>query len=214
MAYAARPGQPNGRGMVILPDVRGLFDFYKELAVRFAEAGFEAVTLDYYSRVALEDDRSDAFDWQTHNPQVTPEMNALDVRACVDHLRARAATAVFTVGFCYGGSVSWRQAGEGHGLAGAIGFYSFKPLERVGPWVTRMQAPILMLLAGADPPEEYVELAARIRAVGLDALSYTYAGAPHSFFDRRYAENSSACDDAWKRISDFTAAHSSVSPLG
>src|SRR5436309_148485 len=42
MAYAARAAQPNGRGVVILPDVRGLHDFYKELAVRFAEAGYDA----------------------------------------------------------------------------------------------------------------------------------------------------------------------------
>src|ERR1051326_1113620 len=45
MAHAARSARPNGAGMVILPDVRGLFTFYKELAVRFAEAGFESVAL-------------------------------------------------------------------------------------------------------------------------------------------------------------------------
>src|SRR5260370_39803499 len=41
-AYLSRPEAPNGAGIVILPDVRGLFPFYKELAERFAVAGGEA----------------------------------------------------------------------------------------------------------------------------------------------------------------------------
>ena len=71
MAYAARAAKPDGRGMVILPDVRGLFPFYKELTIRFAEAGFEAVALDYFGRTATDSDRGAAFDWQQHTPLTT-----------------------------------------------------------------------------------------------------------------------------------------------
>src|SRR5207302_9887475 len=46
-AYAAHTSSPRGSGVVILPDVRGLFHFYKELALRFADAGSEAVVIDY-----------------------------------------------------------------------------------------------------------------------------------------------------------------------
>ena len=47
-----------------------------------------------------------------------------DTAAAVAVLRANDADrAVFTVGFCFGGSNSWLQASSGHGLAGAIGFY-------------------------------------------------------------------------------------------
>src|SRR5690242_330721 len=45
-AFAARPASPTGAGIVILPDVRGLFRFYEELAKRFAVAGVEAVAID------------------------------------------------------------------------------------------------------------------------------------------------------------------------
>ena len=51
-AYQARPEEPAGTGVVILPDVRGLHRFYAELACRFAEAGLEAVTFDYFGRTA------------------------------------------------------------------------------------------------------------------------------------------------------------------
>lgn len=30
-----------------------------------------------------------------------------------------------------------------------------------------------------------------------------YAGAPHSFFDRSYAEHADACEDAWRRVLGF-----------
>ena len=51
-AFAARAEQPNGAGMVVMPDVRGLFSFYEELALRFAEQGINAVTIDYFGRTA------------------------------------------------------------------------------------------------------------------------------------------------------------------
>ena len=41
MAYAARASKPTGAGMVVIPDVRGLHVYYKELADRFAEVGVQ-----------------------------------------------------------------------------------------------------------------------------------------------------------------------------
>ena len=43
MAYAARASAPTGAGMVVIPDVRGLHQYYKDLADRFAEVGVDAV---------------------------------------------------------------------------------------------------------------------------------------------------------------------------
>ena len=39
-------------GVVVLPDVRGLYRFYEELALRFAERGYPAVAIDYFGRTA------------------------------------------------------------------------------------------------------------------------------------------------------------------
>lgn len=38
---------------------------------------------------------------------------------------------------------------------------------------------------------------------GVPLSIRSYDGAPHSFFDRRYAEWKEACDDAWARIFRF-----------
>jgi carboxymethylenebutenolidase len=211
MAYATAPERANGMGVVILPDVRGLHTFYKELAVLFAEAGFHAVAIDYFGRTADTDDRSESFNHMPHADKVQPDTLALDVRAAVDYVRTQVGqNSVFTVGFCFGGAYSWRQSAEGHGLAGAIGFYGGRPMTRVGPAIPRMQAPLLMLLAGKDstPPAEFTEFAERVRAHGVEVESHTYPGAPHSFFDRSYAEHQEACADAWVRLLDFITRHS------
>ena len=45
-AFVARAAGPSSAGIVVLPDVRGLFPFYEELALRFAEEGVNAVAVD------------------------------------------------------------------------------------------------------------------------------------------------------------------------
>jgi carboxymethylenebutenolidase len=216
MAYAARAEQPNGRGMVILPDVRGLHDFYKELAVRFAEAGFEAIAFDYFGRTAKDPDRGESFEWKSHTEQTRPETVAADVRACIEYLQTPDGgrpRATFTVGFCFGGSSSWRQsAHNGDLLAGSIGFYGGQPMTRVAPWIPEMKAPLLMLLAGDDftPAAEFEEFATKVRERGIEVESHTYPGAPHSFFDRTFEQHKDASEDAWRRILDFTERHSTA----
>lgn len=212
-AYSAVPAGAASAGVVILPDVRGLHPYYEDLAVRFAEAGFRTIAIDYFGRTAGVGARDDAFDWKAHFQSVSPEGVARDVRAAVERLRSDAKKPklpIFTVGFCFGGSASWRQSGEGHGLAGCVGFYGGRPMERTAPVIPTMTAPLLMLLAGADqgtPPAEFEEFEAKVRGRGISVEVHTYPGAPHSFFDRSFAEHQAACQDAWKRILDFASEH-------
>lgn len=212
-AYAARSGSEPWAGVVILPDVRGLHPYYEDLAVRFAECGCAAIAIDYFGRTQAPRAREEDFDWKRHIARTTPEGIARDVRAAVERLRAAhpgLAGSIFTVGFCFGGASSWRQSAEDHRLAGCVGFYGGRPLERVGAAIGRMSSPILMLLAGADrgtPPSEFEEFARQVRARGVELVAHTYAGAPHSFFDRAFADHEEACRDAWTRVLEFMERH-------
>src|SRR2546425_6152308 len=102
-AFAASPDEPNGIGVVILPDVRGLYRFYEELALRFAERYYAAVAIDYFGRTAGVAKRGDDFEYQEHREQTTPAGVQADIAAAVDYLRSHGARSVFTVGFCFGG---------------------------------------------------------------------------------------------------------------
>jgi carboxymethylenebutenolidase len=217
-AFAAEPDEPSGAGVVILPDVRGLYRFYEELALRFAERGIAAVAIDYFGRTAGVSKRGDDFEYMPHVDQTTQEGVQADVRAAVEHLRSPqdgSARAVFTVGFCFGGKQSWLAAAGAHGLAGAIGFYgrpgpgadgSPGPTQRAA----ELEAPILGLMGGADPgipPEDVAEFERALTEAGVEHELVTYPGAPHSFFDRRYEDFADASEDAWARVLAFIERH-------
>ena len=211
-AYFARASKPNGAGMVVLPDVRGLHHFYMELAQRFAETGIDAVTFDYFGRTAGIGHRDDSFEYMPHVEKTTPETIAADVGAAIAHLKSKdggGVKSVFTVGFCFGGSNSWNQSAFHPDLNGCIGFYGRPP--RSEPHISQMKAPLLLLIAGADaatPLEKSQEFVRKLEAAGMPVESHVYEGAPHSFFDRGFEQWKDACDDAWRRILDFVQRHS------
>jgi carboxymethylenebutenolidase len=207
-AFVALPEEPSGIGVVILPDVRGLYRFYEELALRFAERGFAALAIDYFGRTAGIAKRDDDFAYSEHVAQTTPEQIQADVRAAVDHLREIGYRSIFTVGFCFGGRNSWLAAAAGHGLAGAIGFYG-RPGDVI-PGAAELDAPILALQAGADQgisAEDNLAFEQALTEAGVEHEIVTYEGAPHSFFDRRHEEFAEASADAWSRVLAFLERH-------
>src|SRR2546423_3123849 len=86
-AFEGIPDEPNGIGVVVLPDVRGLYRFYEELALRFAERGYHALAIDYFGRTAGVGKRDDDFEYMEHVEKTTPEGIQTDNRAAVERLR-------------------------------------------------------------------------------------------------------------------------------
>jgi carboxymethylenebutenolidase len=209
-AFAAAPDEPGPAGIVILPDVRGLYRFYEELALRFAERGYPAVAFDYFGRTAGIAKRENDWDYMAEVAKTAPETIQLDVGAAVAFLRERGAASVFTVGFCFGGRNSWLSTAGGHGLTGAVGFYG-SLLDRdtwIGPIsrAAEMKAPILALQAGDDQnitADQNAAFDQALTAAGVEHEIVTYDGAPHSFFDRKQEEFQAASDDAWARTLAF-----------
>lgn len=210
-AYEAVPaGDTGGRpGVVVLPDVRGLHPYYEDLAVRFAEAGFPTVAVDYFGRTAGTTERGDDFEHGPHVEQVEPGNVEKDVAAAVDRLRGTAkAGPIVTVGFCFGGSQSWRLSASSLDLAGVIGFYG-KP-KLVADVVPELRHPMLLLVAGDDratPQSDFTEFDATLTDRGVEHEMTVYEGAPHAFFDRYVTEWQDAGTDAWRRMLAFIEAH-------
>jgi carboxymethylenebutenolidase len=220
MAYAARASKPTGAGMVVIPDVRGLHPYYKELADRFAEVGVDSVAIDFFARTASTDDRGDSFDFMAHVPQTKPETLQADIAAAAARLRSPQGGGVrslFSVGFCFGGALSYFQAASGLSYAGVIAFYGW-PLglkrwpDRPRPIdaVSRFTCPVLSLFGGADegiPQGDIDQFDAACKKAGVTHNMTVYPGAPHSFFDRKQAEFADASADAWRRVQAFVRQH-------
>ncbi|GHO62977.1 carboxymethylenebutenolidase [Ktedonobacter sp. SOSP1-52] len=217
-AYFARPEALAKGQVIIYPDVRGLHQFYKELALRFAEIGLPALALDYFGRTAGVTSRQDGFEWMPHIQHMQLKTFFLDVRAALDYLREQGnkGEATFPVGFCIGGAFSFlsgtQQAFE---LAGVISFYGGLPMvfPEAGAMLDQVKnitCPVLGLFGSADqniPVETVRTLETRLNARGLENHIIVYEGAPHGFFDQLASEYAAISADAWKQIQNFIATH-------
>jgi len=216
MAHVARAAKPTGAGMVVIPDVRGLHPYYKELADRFAEIGVDSVAIDFFARTAPSEDRSEKFDFMAQVPLTKPETLQADIAAGAAYLRTAdggQVKSLYSVGFCFGGALSYLQAASGLGYAGVIGFYGWpsglkrwpdrpKPIDAV----PRYKCAVQSIFGGADEGIPQVDVDAFDGALKKANVRHdlkVYPGAPHSFFDRKYTEFAEASADAWKRVQAF-----------
>ncbi len=218
-AYQADASRPTGVGMIVLPDYNGLTGFYRELALRFAEDGVDAVAIDYYDRSAGPHPRDASFDPRQHARRTKWADLQADVAAAAAHLRMRRhVEQLFSIGFCFGGRVSFLLGSLPKlRMAGVIGFYGWP----VGPFLndtpapasvaSHLEAPVLGIFGGADEKIPATDVEAFRRALATASIQYdirTYENAPHSFFDRAQAEHAEAAADAWAAVRSFIATHS------
>ena len=201
-------------GVVILPDVRGLYRFYEELALRFAERGYAAIAIDYFGRTAGAAKRDEGFEYMPHVDQTTDDGVQADTHAGVDKLRALGVGSVFTVGFCFGGRASWVAGGVGprSRRRGRLLRQSDAGARRREPGRARRADRVPdPRAAGGRRPEHHRRGQRRVRRGagrrGRRARDRQYDGAPHSFFDRKQEEFQADSDDAWRRTLEFIAAH-------
>jgi carboxymethylenebutenolidase len=220
MAYAARASKPTGAGMIVIPDVRGLHPYYKALADRFSEIGVDSVAFDFFARTAPNDDRSDAFQYLEHVGMTKPETLQADIDACATYLRGKdggSVRSLFSVGFCFGGAISYLQATTPLNYAGVIGFYGWplglkrwpdrpKPIDAA----SKYKAPVLSIYGGADegiPEPDRKAFSDALTKANVAHEEHVYANAPHSFFDRKFEEFKDASADAWKNVQGFLKAN-------
>lgn len=215
MAYEAMPAAPASARVLVLPDVRGLHQFYKELALRFAEHGMAAIAIDYFGRTAGLGARDESFEFQPHVAQLALPTVFDDVRSALTHLQDQTDAQIVSVavGFCLGGTLSFLCGTSELGLDAVAGFYSgmSRSFEGYGTLLDQapnIHLPLLGLFGGADagiPVEQVHTFDGILNNAGVPHEIVIYDDAPHSFFDRRQSEFAEASADAWQRVVAFIA---------
>jgi carboxymethylenebutenolidase len=222
LAFLAKPANPSGTGVLVLPDNRGLYGFYEQLALRLAEHGHFALAIDYYGRTAGTSARDESFSCMQHMMQLKRESLDHDIETGAKFLRTGSegnCRSTFALGFCFGGRQAFFASAPHFGFDGVIGFYgapSYFPNGAAGPAqrAHELAAPLLGIFGGADHRIPSADVEAFDRALvsaGVQHEFVTYANAPHSFFDVKYGEYQSECADAWKRVCAFIDSRSSAS---
>ena len=224
LGYLARPEAGSHPGVVMIPDVRGLYGHYRELAARLASEGFVVLAVDLYRRTGPPEisDPAAAMRWirELSDPQVLA-----DVQAAVDCLAAHESVAgrpIGVAGFCMGGQYALLAACSCRGLSACVPFYGMlayadgldaekkprSPLEAT-PDLT---CPVLGLYGEDDaliPVSDVRALEERLAATGQPFEVHLYAGAGHAFMNdtRPDAYRPDAARDAWPRMLSFLHKH-------
>src|SRR5438094_7254125 len=165
--FLAQPATGFRRGAVlIIHDVWGYTDFYKDLARRITSEGHAALLVDFFGRQGDLPESMRAHERSGTKPeamaramqraqQLTDERFLADMQAGVDDMQARGATEVACWGFCMGGRLAYVSAARVRGLSGAVAYYGHLQAEpgRLSPLqlAAEIRIPLLSVFGGADP---------------------------------------------------------------
>jgi carboxymethylenebutenolidase len=200
--YLAVPGGSGPhRAVVVIQEWWGLNDHIKDVARRFAEAGFLALAPDlYHGAVADEPDDAQRLAMDLQIPEAAKEMaGAAAYLAGRDDVAPKQAGVI---GFCLGGSLALLLAATSPQIGAVASFYGGRPFTRED--LQTVRAPVLAIFGENDegiPPERHAALDSLLTDLGVPHALYVYPGAPHAFFNdsRSHSYRPEAAQDAWAR---------------
>ncbi len=208
--FVAQPATGFRRGAVlIIHDIWGYTDFYKDLARRITGQGHAALLVDFFGRQGDLPESMRAALAMQRAQQLSDERFLADMQTAVDDLRARGADRVAGWGFCMGGRLAYLAAARVRGLAGIVAYYGFLQAEpgRLSPLqlASEIRVPVLGIFGGADPGIPADQIAAFRDALNTEKELVTYPNAPHGFLRYGTTVHKAAIDDALARTFRFFA---------
>jgi carboxymethylenebutenolidase len=196
---------PSGGGpaVVVIQEWWGLVPHIKELADRFAEAGFVALAPDlFHGAHTTEPDEAGKL-----MMGLAMDQAARDIAGAASYLAGRpdVAGGIGCVGFCMGGSLALWSATLSDHIVATAGFYPAVPWERMSPkWdnYTGKSAVIHCSEEDGTSAAAGVQQARQaIEDAGGNVQTYDYPGTHHAFFndDRPEVYDRDASALAWAR---------------
>ncbi len=191
--------------VIVIQEWWGLNEHIKDVARRFAQAGYAALAPDlYHGIVTTEPDeaRKQAIALDT--------LNAVgEIGQAIAYLQAQDFVSGGTgiVGFCMGGGLVFQSAANLDSLSAGAGFYG-SPLS--AEQAQQVSAPILSFLGTADsiPVSSFEAMHAVFDENNIENHFQLYDGAQHAFFnDTRTSYDEAAARDAWQRTLAWFEQH-------
>lgn len=202
-AWISRPKEQSPtRGLLVFQEAFGVDPHIRDVAVRFAEAGFLAISPELFHRTApgFEGSYSDFPGVMPHLQAISEKGLDADVRAAFGWLeRAGLAGNVAAVGYCLGGRVAF-VANSAVPLKAAASYYGGRipPLLGRAP---RLSGPMLFFWGGLDhhvPETERQAVAKSVSGASKPFVDVTFSDADHGFFnDARSSYHPAAAAQAW-----------------
>ena len=208
IGYLATPPGGRGKGLIVVQEYWGLVDHIKDLAERFAKAGYVALSPDlYHGKTTKSPDEAGKMLMALNIAEA-----GKDMKGAAKYLLSNpevTSKRVGIVGFCMGGQLAMYAGMEyPESIAAVVDFYGIHPAVKID--AKRVRVPILGHFGKKDHSvsEESVRtLATSIEAAG-GSFEYHYYDAGHAFFnDTRPVYSERDAKTAWHRTLDFLKAH-------
>ncbi|ORA28768.1 dienelactone hydrolase family protein [Mycobacterium aquaticum] len=207
-AWAAAP-QPRG-GVLVIHENKGLNDWVRSVAGRFAGIGYSALAIDLLSGQGGTGVFTDPAAATAALSKIAPEEFVANLKSGVDELARRVPDhKLAAVGFCMGGGLVWQllAAGEPR-LAAAVPFYG--PAPDNPDFSGSRGAAVLAFYGALDQRVTSTEpvVRAALEKAGMVHDLVTEPDANHAFFnDTGDRYNAAAAADAWRRVQDWFGQH-------
>ena len=199
------------KAVIVIHENRGLNDWARAFADKLAEKGFLAIAPDLISNTmegiekTTDFENSDKAREAIYN--LDPEQVTKDLNATYNYVKNDASSngKISVVGFCWGGSQSFRYATNNPNLEQALVFYGTGPEDTLE--LQKIQSPVYGFYGG-DDNRVNATIPATEEAMKNYGKTYeyeVYQGAGHAFM-RRGAEkeadtaNKEAHDKAWEKL--------------
>lgn len=216
-AYYAKPaGRKNVPVVLVVQEIFGVHEHIKDVARRFAKAGYLAVAPELYARQG-DVSRLESIDEIVTIVRKVPDaqvMSDLDAAARWAAKNGGDAKKLAVTGFCWGGRIVWLYAAHNPALKAGVAWYGglegqtadLRPKNAID-LVKDLKAPVLGLYGGADagiPNESVDRMRAALKAAGNPSQIITYPDTPHGFLaDYRPSYRKDAAEDGWRRLMEW-----------
>jgi carboxymethylenebutenolidase len=204
-AYVTRPQDDATNAVILIHEWWGINQHIRDLAGRYAGAGYNCVAPDLFRGRVTQDKEEAAALMRS----LAIEDGIETIRAAIDAAKKTYGFDRFAItGYCMGGTFALRAACEIPELTAAAPFYGDIPDEEVLKGLT---VPTLFIAGERDgwiTPEKVDGLrkAAEKYSLPVETVSYD---ADHAFFNDTRGEvyNPEAAKDAWRRVLEHFQMH-------
>ena len=205
---AAWAEAPNARGgVLVIHENKGLNDWVRSVAGRFAGIGYSALAIDLLSAQGGTAKFADPAEATAALGNIPPEQLVANLKPGIGELQRRVGDKkIAAVGFCMGGGLVWRLLASGAPeLAAAVPFYGPTPDDP--DFAGSKNVAVLGFYGSLDQRVNATEPVARaaLEKAGLVHELVTEPDANHAFFNDTNAEryDPTAAADAWRRVQDW-----------
>jgi carboxymethylenebutenolidase len=194
------------RGVLVIHENKGLNDWVRSVAGRFAGVGYSALAIDLLSEEGGTAHFADPAQATAALAAVPHDRFMADLNSGIEELQNRVpGRKIAVVGFCFGGGLVWQLLASGaQHLSAAVPFYG--PLPDNPDFAGSKSAAVLAIYAALDTRVTGSEAAAKaaLERAGLINHVVVEPNADHAFFnDTGPRYHAAAADDAWQQVLEW-----------